>query len=228
MDQQLGDKDMFAKAWEEETDSARLRQLSKERIASLEADKFVTAPGQILSRLESWSPWKKAADVALFASLPGEVPTELLLKTLWQRKTQVWLPWIGPEGIMEMAAVAGPEDLVTGRFGIREPRPELHISVEVPPGILVLTPGLVFDRHGGRIGKGKGFYDRWLARRPKVLAAGLCFDVQVYPGQLLCKPHDWPMAHLVTECRLESFPPSDKNESFRAPTRDLNSSHTSL
>ena len=205
MRQQSSDEEWPAKAWEDETDPARLRQLSKKRIAALDGDKIAATPGQILSRLEGWEPWQKVADVALFASLPGEVPTELLLETLWQRKTQVWLPWIGPEGIMEMAAVAGPEDLVAGRFGIREPRPELRIHVEVPPGILVLTPGLVFDRHGGRIGKGKGFYDRWLARHPKVLAVGLCFDVQVYPGQLLCKPHDWPMAHLVTECRLESF-----------------------
>lgn len=200
-----GDEDMPAKAWEEETDPAHLRQLSKKRIAALEADKLAAVPGQILSQLESWGPWREAVEVALFAALPGEVPTGLLLETLWQRGTRVWLPWIGPEGIMEMAAVAGPEDLVTGRFGIREPRPELRVPAEVPPGILVLAPGLVFDRHGGRIGKGKGFYDRWLARHPKALTVGLCFDVQVYPGQLLCKPHDWPMAHLVTEYRLESF-----------------------
>ncbi len=193
--------------WEEETDPAHLRRLSKKRIAALDDSKFAIAPRQILSQLEEWEPWKKAADVALFAALPGEVPTESLLKALWQRGSQVWLPWIGPEGIMEMAAVAGPEDLVTGRFGIREPRPELHIPTDVPPEILVITPGLVFDRHGGRIGKGKGFYDRWLARHPKAIAAGLCFDVQVYPNQLLRKPHDWPMAHLVTEHRLESFLP---------------------
>lgn len=205
MHQQSGDEAKSTQAWEEETDPAHLRQLSKKRIASLDADTFASAPRQILSQLESWGPWKKATEVALFVALPGEIPTDLLLETLWQRKTRVWLPWIGPEGIMEMAAVAGPEDLVTGRFGIREPRPELRTRTGVPPETLVLTPGLVFDPHGGRIGKGKGFYDRWFATHPQVLPVGLCFDIQVHPGHLERKPHDWPMAHLVTECRLESF-----------------------
>jgi 5-formyltetrahydrofolate cyclo-ligase len=194
-----------AKEWWEETDPVRLRRWSKERIAALDSEKIAATSGLLLERLEGWAPWREAADVALFASLAGEVPTDLLLAALWKRGTQVWLPWIDPEGIMEMAAVDGPDGLARGRFGIREPRPELRILRAIPPSALVLTPGLVFDHHGGRIGKGKGFYDRWFAAHPQVLPVGLCFDVQVHPGRLERKPHDWPMSHLVTEYRLESF-----------------------
>lgn len=73
---------------------------------------------------------------------------------------------------------------------------------------LVLVPGLAFDRSMARLGRGAGFYDRWLAGidftlgvpgRP--LVVGVCFDVQVVEA-LPCEPHDVRMDGVATDCRL--------------------------
>ncbi len=161
------------------------------------------ASRRILSRLEAWTLWQEAPSVALFASLPGEVPTDPLLQAQWSRGHAVWLPWTAADGSMEMAPVRGPEELVCGRYGIREPRLELRGGV-MPRRIPVFTPGTVFDLSGGRLGRGRGFYDRWFACHDAV-AIGLCLEVQVTSEMLPRAPHDWPMSHLFTEARQENF-----------------------
>ncbi len=55
---------------------------------------------------------------------------------------------------------------------------------------LLIIPGLVFDQRGYRIGSGKGYIDRFLARYPDVKRVGLCFKEQIYEGDLPIEPHD--------------------------------------
>lgn len=192
--------------WWNETDPTRLRTWARERLAIVDAEKSAATPGQVLSRLSEWPVWQEARDVALFASTPEEIPTFPLLEAALAAGKRVWMPWIGTEpGQMEFAPVQEPADLVPGRFGILAPRPDLQVAREIPSDLLVLVPGLVFDHHGHRIGRGKGYYDRWLARHPSVVRVGLCYDVQVHPGRLIPAAHDMPMHHLLTEYRQESF-----------------------
>lgn len=191
--------------WWSETDPAVLRRWAKERLAFLDAEKFAQASEQIKARALEWSVWQDASDIALYVATPQEFPTDSLIGLALVQGKRIWLPRVtGPTG-MEMVRVAGPGDLVPGRFGILEPRADLAAPASVPKGLLVIAPGLVFDRHGHRIGKGKGFYDRWFAANPDAVRAGLCFDVQVHPARLEPGPHDMPVHHLLTEYRLESF-----------------------
>lgn len=192
--------------WWNETDPDRLRAWSKERLAIVDAEKAADASREVLERLRAWSVWREAREVALFASTAGEIPTQPLLEAALADGKRVWMPWIGAEpGIMDLAPIAGSGDLVPGRFGILAPRSSLQVPHAIPEGLLVLVPGTVFDHHGSRLGRGKGYYDRWLSRHPSAIRAGLCFDVQVHPGRLVPQPHDMPMHHLLTEYRLESF-----------------------
>jgi 5-formyltetrahydrofolate cyclo-ligase len=192
--------------WWNETDPATLRKWAHERLAIVDQEKLEVTPGQVLARLSQWPVWNQAQDIALFAATKGEIPTQALMEAALSQGKRVWMPWIGNEpGQMDFAPIQGPGDLEPGRFGILCPLEALRTVHEVPAGMLVLVPGLVFDHHGHRIGRGKGYYDRWLARHPQVVRAGLCFDVQVHPARLVPAPHDMAMQHLVTEYRLESF-----------------------
>ncbi|MCX7787001.1 MAG: 5-formyltetrahydrofolate cyclo-ligase [Spirochaetes bacterium] len=98
-----------------------------------------------------------------------------------------------------------------GPFGTIQPSPSLpQLGKEIPWGEspIVLVPGRVFDRHGGRIGRGKGYYDRFLRslRQSRtdgktnidVLAVGICFSVQVIEGVPRTE-QDEPIDHLITE-----------------------------
>lgn len=88
-------------------------------------------------------------------------------------------------------------DLEARRYGVPEPRS----GTPIDPGELraVLVPGLGFDRSGARLGRGAGFYDRYLPGiRPETLVIGVCFEVQVVE-QVPTEAHDRLVDTLVTE-----------------------------
>jgi 5-formyltetrahydrofolate cyclo-ligase len=95
------------------------------------------------------------------------------------------------------------DELAPGTFGIPEPKAELRTleAKRVAPRELdlVVVPGVAFDRHGARLGHGKGYYDRLLADvRPDARLVGLAFECQVFP-EIPTEPHDVCMDRLITE-----------------------------
>ena len=89
-------------------------------------------------------------------------------------------------------------DIVTGEFGIREPGAHCQ---ELPPGRfdLVLVPGLAFDLRGGRLGRGKGFYDRLLSE-VRGVKCGVAFDEQV-ASEVPAGPGDIQLDCILTPTR---------------------------
>jgi 5-formyltetrahydrofolate cyclo-ligase len=87
---------------------------------------------------------------------------------------------------------------MTGRFGIRAPNPEKSEPLD-PAGLdLVLVPCVGFDRTGGRLGRGGGYYDRYLARCPQAGRVLVAFDVQRL-DQVCREGTDQPVDAVVTE-----------------------------
>lgn len=80
------------------------------------------------------------------------------------------------------------EDLKSGFYGLREPDATL---AGIAPGNIdaVLVPGIAFDRNGGRLGRGKGYYDRFLAACPQALTLAPAFPWQVVE-EVPMEPHD--------------------------------------
>jgi len=101
---------------------------------------------------------------------------------------------LGPPGTPVAATGLRP-----GPHGLREPDPSLCPLVAPAEITLVLVPGLGFARGGARLGRGGGYYDRWLATLPPdTPTIGVAFAVQIVPG-LPCEPHDRRVDHLVTD-----------------------------
>jgi 5-formyltetrahydrofolate cyclo-ligase len=183
----------------------RLRAWARERVAMLGQTEADAAPDQILSRLRAWDAYAAATDVAAFWPLPREVPLRPVLDGILGDGKRLWFPRTGEEkGKMEMVLVADLErDLAQGRWGLHEPVAEP--SEAVPANLLVLVPGEIFDLHGARIGKGGGYYDRWLSAHPDAVRVGLAWDAQVHPGALPQGTHDQGMDHLLTPARFVHF-----------------------
>ncbi len=164
---------------------AMRRQLTRQ-----EKESRSLAAGRLLLPLLS-----KAPMVFCYADLPEEMGTRFLLEQLLEQGTAAALPRVEGESI-RFYRIRSFEDLTPGAMGIWEPGP--HCPQAFCPQAPVVTPGLAFDRQGGRIGYGGGYYDRFFAEEPDHPAIGLCFSFQLMTTLLPMEPHDHRMNAVVT------------------------------
>ncbi|MFP4645007.1 MAG: 5-formyltetrahydrofolate cyclo-ligase [Spirochaetales bacterium] len=131
-----------------------------------------------------------------FASMRGEINTWPLLHSYWEAGLSVALPKVEPGGIA-FFLVAGTHELSPGTLGIAEP------SISCPPAVpaagdTVLVPGLAFTRDGARLGRGGGYYDRFIASLVEgVTTVGVCYDVQILES-LPCGERDMHVGTVVS------------------------------
>jgi 5-formyltetrahydrofolate cyclo-ligase len=93
-----------------------------------------------------------------------------------------------------------PETLTTDRHGVRVPIAIEPVAIEMLE--LVIVPGLAYDESGGRLGRGGGFYDRFLAQLPaSICTIGLAFERQIL-RQIPIEQHDARVGMIATESRL--------------------------
>ena len=98
------------------------------------------------------------------------------------------------------------EEMVVGKWNILEPPKEMwgNSAKEVVPEELdiIMVPGVGFDRKGGRMGNGQGYYDRLLEKaRPDCPLVALCYESQLF-DEVLVAPHDVYMDKVVTEAAV--------------------------
>ena len=134
--------------------------------------------------------------VLLYCGMGTEPDTLRLLPPLLDRGKQVGLPRCLPGNRMEVRLVQTNSRLIRHPYGMLEPDPACPA---LSPGEiqLALVPGLAFDRSGGRLGRGGGYYDRWLTGFSGFTAA-LC-RAPLLLERLPREGHDLPVALVVTE-----------------------------
>lgn len=120
--------------------------------------------------------YKEAKSVGLFLSMPkGEINTDAILRHAVENGKDIYVPEVGQNfesSQMELIKVVleSPDPTFhkkwpTNRWSIPEPPPEMSRIAAKPGDIdLLIVPGLGFDRHCNRLGQGKGYYDRFIAR----------------------------------------------------------------
>ena len=181
---------------ERDSPKARLRRALDSRREAIAADAIARASQAICDRVGMVDQFREAAVVVLYAARRSEVVPHGLEAFAGRPGTACYYPRV--EGGALSFRRAAFADLVPGRFGIPEPpltAPTL--SPDVARGVVVV-PGLGFDRSGGRIGTGKGYYDRTLPRFPGLVRIGLAMDDFVVDC-LPTDPWDVPMHLVVTE-----------------------------
>lgn len=140
-----------------------------------------TAP--LLQRVKALHPFRATTFLSSYVGVGAEAPTLPLIELALSRQVPVAVPWVG-ERDLRLTAVRSLDELEPAPFGLLEPPGTLKQSAEraVDPGVpdLYLIPGLAFDRQGGRLGYGRGYYDRLLRRAgPGPLRVALAFEVQL-------------------------------------------------
>lgn len=119
-----------------------------------------------------------AKTIVAYYSLPDEVDTHRFIDELLADGKTVYLPKVVSDEDMVLCRFTGAESLQEGAFGIMEP---VGAQISTDEAIdVVLVPGMAFDGDGNRLGRGKGYYDRFLKSlsHPRPQLIGVCFDFQ--------------------------------------------------
>ena len=157
-----------------------LRRLVRSQKRMYSAPQLQAMSAEAVARLMALPQMAAAKTVMLYYSLPDEVSTRELADRLVERGKVVVLPVVTGPAEMELRRYRSADDLSMGAFGIMEPTGEPFTSLaEID---LAVVPGMAFDTRGNRLGRGKGYYDRFLSQLPQATKVGLCFPFQKFPG----------------------------------------------
>jgi 5-formyltetrahydrofolate cyclo-ligase len=157
------------------------------------------ASSRARSRLDQQKLWQQARSILFFAPLPRELDIWPLLEAALLEGKTVGLPRFDPAlKTYRACRIQHPSgDVQIGNLGIREPGPDCG---ELPTHLdIILVPGMAFDLHGRRLGRGKGFYDRLLAEVRGTTCA-VAFDEQIV-DEVPVEPHDVHLDYILTPTR---------------------------
>ncbi|ROO91321.1 5-formyltetrahydrofolate cyclo-ligase [Actinocorallia herbida] len=164
-------------------------------IPSLEQDQASSAIRDVLLTVPEL---EMASSIAAYVSVGNEPGTRSLLFALWKRGSYVLLPVVRPDGELDWASYEGPDSLREGPYGLLEPTEPVRGVDAIKATDVVLVPALAVDRHGRRLGRGGGFYDRALARvGPAILTVGVVYDAE-FLEEVPAEPHDVPVRAVAT------------------------------
>lgn len=155
---------------------SQLRKLIKARKRQFKEEDFRELSLSVMERLKGNAVFKNAETILMYYSLADEVDTHGIIDMLAENGKTVLLPAVLDDGNMEIRRYAGPGSLKHGSFSIMEPTGEAFEEYEAID--VAIIPGVGFDMNGNRLGRGKGYYDRFLARIPHAYKIGICFDFQ--------------------------------------------------
>ena len=155
----------------------------------------------IQEKLFQLDAYRRARTVCFFVGMDDEVNTVPMIESALSAGKRVLVPLTNLENkelkLFEIRDIR--LDLAPGTLGILEPDPAKAQGVESKEAECVVVPGLAFDLKNGRLGRGAGFYDRFLASLPlSAFKVGLAFSFQVFP-KIPQEEHDHPLDVVLTE-----------------------------
>jgi 5-formyltetrahydrofolate cyclo-ligase len=151
-------------------------------------------------------PSRPGSAVALYRALRGEVGTDRIREAYLAAGVQLYYPAVTGKGVLAFYPHRDGDAWETGPYGIPEPPRAPGREPRVDGFDLVLVPGIAFDRGGRRLGRGFGYYDRFLGGLPDgVPRVGLGFSHQLV-AEVPVGAWDVPVHALVTEEGVIRFP----------------------
>ena len=181
-----------------------LRQTILARRDALSADARHIKSMAIRQKLWEMECFSSAENIMVYINFRSEVETLPLVEECQRRNISVTAPLTitKPPRLVPYPIKDPEKDLRPGYCNIPEPDTD-RLTPQSPASIdVVLLPGSVFDIHGGRLGYGGGYYDRFLAQEaPQAVRIALAFEEQVV-DKVPVRGHDIPLHYLVTEKRI--------------------------
>lgn len=152
------------------------------RLAAETPESALRAGHAVAERLTELPAWRIAPRIGLFVTHGGELDTSPVIRCVRDDGKALLLPRTTSDRRLELVVVEAIERLVPGRYGILEPPAEWPGTRPIDDDLLCV-PGLAFDRAGGRLGRGGGYYDRTFGAdradpgRPRLVGIGFAFQL---------------------------------------------------
>lgn len=175
---------------------ARREQLSVEQRAAA-ADAVAALGGALLNEVSPGSV------VGVYAAKGAELDLRPLHEAVRTAGLFAAYPRVVPGQAHLEFALAEPHELVSARFGLREPSQRAR-RVELAELAVVFVPGLAFDEQGTRLGWGKGYYDATLPHAVNARRVGACFECQIIE-RVPRAAHDVSMQAILTEAKVRQI-----------------------
>lgn len=169
----------------------------RKEISSLKStytlDELQNKSEEVISVLEIVGVFQNAKKIFIYNSLNDEVQTSNFIQQ-WMDKKEFYLPIVQNNDIL-FRKINSDTDYRKSTLGILEPTGIDFTTYKQVD--LIIVPGVAFDRNMNRLGRGKGFYDRFL---PKLSAPklGICFDFQLF-DKIPTDLNDVKMDYIVSE-----------------------------
>ncbi len=182
-----------------------LRTSLKANLAALSADEIHERSRRACNLLVAQPEFERSEIVMVFLSLPTEISTAPLVLRAWQEGKRVLAPRVSWEQrrMMPVEIRSLTEDIEDTQWNLRQPLQGDPVPISMID--LVVVPGLGFDCAGNRLGRGRGFYDRFLAHSEftgSTCAVG--FEEQVVEA-IPADPHDIRVDMLITDQHVRRF-----------------------
>lgn len=165
-----------------EVQKQSLREKVFNYFARQKKEERVKKSRKIMNLLFSLPEFARADMVMFYVALGNEVNTRPMIREAFKSGKKVVVPVTKREkkGLLPSLLTDYGRELVKGPYGVYEPARPYQRPVSVEKIDLVIVPGVAFDSAGSRLGRGKGYYDRFLKSLPdRIPTIGLAFEFQV-------------------------------------------------
>ena len=169
-----------------------MRALVEQKRRILTPEQVATESGHIISQIEQMSAFREAKTVLIYYPIHNEVDLRPLLTKYGDQKT--FLFPVTHRHSMEVRPYDGEDMMRKGHFGVPEPQTETYKG-EID---LIIVPGVVFDQHRHRIGRGGGYYDKFLSKQLHAKKVGVCYSFQFKKHTIPHCMHDQKMDRVIT------------------------------
>ncbi|MFA5570893.1 MAG: 5-formyltetrahydrofolate cyclo-ligase [Sphaerochaetaceae bacterium] len=160
-----------------------LRSIVQQRIHTLSSEEITLQSEHVVESIIHTKQYKEAQAVLAYVALHDEINLSSLFDYLQQGDKRLFLPKVESDGIIQFyeAGTKWDQNLIVNKYHILEPPHTSSLYSESDfNSTLIIVPAVAYDVEKRRLGRGGGYYDRYLGNsKSHAFALGVCFDIQL-------------------------------------------------